>query len=114
MPSLFEPCGLPQMTCQYYGSLPVVHNSGGLHDSVEHLSYEGDFGNGFRFDHYDPQGLMWAVDEAMRFFNSQEEKKNVAISRIMCQAKDRFNHDVTAQEYIKIYESMLARPLIVD
>lgn len=114
MPSLFEPCGLPQMTCQYYGSLPIVHNTGGLHDTVEHLSNEGDFGNGFRFDHYDPQGLMWAVDEAMRFFNSPAEKKNATISRIMRQAKERFNHDVTAQEYIKIYESMLARPLIVD
>ena len=114
MPSLFEPCGLPQMTCQYYGSLPIVHNTGGLHDTVEHLSNEGDFGNGFRFDNYDPQGLMWAVDEAMRFFNTPEEQKNATISRVMRQAKERFNHDVTAQEYIKIYENMLARPLIVD
>ena len=114
MPSLFEPCGLPQMTCQYYGSLPIVHNTGGLHDTVEHLSNEGDFGNGFRFDNYDPQGLMWAVDEAMRFFNIPEEQKNATVSRVMRQAKERFNHDVTAQEYIKIYENMLARPLIVD
>ena len=114
MPSLFEPCGLPQMTCQYYGCLPIVHNTGGLHDTVEHLSSEGDYGNGFRFDTYDPQGLMWAVDQAMNFFNSPEEKKNATVSRVMRQAKERFNHDVTAQEYIKIYESMLARPLIVD
>jgi hypothetical protein len=30
----------------------------------------------------------------------------------MDEARTRFNYDVTAQEYIKIYESMLARPLI--
>ena len=38
--------------------------------------------------------------------------KNNVISRIMDEARIRFNHDVTAQEYIKIYESMLARPLV--
>ena len=30
----------------------------------------------------------------------------------MRESRQRFNHDVTAQAYIKIYESMLARPLV--
>ena len=30
----------------------------------------------------------------------------------MAEADKRFNHDVTANEYIRIYEFMLARPLI--
>ncbi len=112
MPSLFEPCGLPQMACQYYGTLPIVHNTGGLHDTVEHLSESGATGNGFRFDNYDSRGLMWAVDEAMRFYSKSQAEKTPFIQRFMDEATVRFNHDVTAEEYIKIYEQMLDRPLL--
>eukprot|EP00929_Paragymnodinium_shiwhaense_P107573 TRINITY_DN7374_c0_g1_i2.p1 TRINITY_DN7374_c0_g1~~TRINITY_DN7374_c0_g1_i2.p1 ORF type:complete len:919 (+),score=279.61 TRINITY_DN7374_c0_g1_i2:62-2818(+) len=34
MPSRYEPCGLPQMYCQAYGTVPIVHSTGGLRDSV--------------------------------------------------------------------------------
>ena len=112
MPSRFEPCGLPQMTCQYYGSLPVAHDTGGLHDTVEHLTEDGKYGNGFLFRDYDAGGLRWGIDEAMRFYNRSEGFRKGVISRVMKEARSRFNHDVTAQEYIRIYESMLARPLI--
>ncbi len=112
MPSLFEPCGLPQMTSQYYGSLPVVHNTGGLHDTVTPFSFLNDSGNGFRFDNYDSGGLLWGVAEAMRFFALPVARREAVVSRVMREAKQKFNHDVTAQEYIRIYESMLDRPLI--
>jgi len=112
MPSRFEPCGLPQMISQYYGSLPVARNTGGLKDTVSQLTDDGRYGNGFTFDHYDDGGLMWGFDEAMRFYSKPEEFRKTVVSRIMDEARMRFNYDVTAQEYIKIYESMLARPLI--
>ena len=112
MPSLFEPCGLPQMTSQYFGSLPVVHDTGGLHDTVEPLNVNTHTGNGFLFETYDDGGLMWAMDEAMRFWSLPPEVKEPEISRVMRESKLRFNHDVTKQEYIKIYENMLARPLV--
>ena len=63
MPSLFEPCGLPQMTAPLYGSLPVVHNTGGLHDTVRPLDVDQSTGNGFRFDYYSSDGLRWAMDD---------------------------------------------------
>ncbi len=112
MPSRFEPCGLPQMASQYYGSLPVVHDTGGLHDTVDHLSDDGKSGNGFVFRNYDHGGLLWGVDEAMRFFKRDEAWRTEVIARVMDEAKQRFNLDVTAQAYINIYESMLARPLV--
>ena len=112
MPSLFEPCGLPQMSCQRYGSLPVVHNTGGLHDTVEVLDVDKHTGNGFRFDVYDSCGLKWAVDEAMRFFSLPAATREREIARIMDEAAVRFNYRVTAQHYIEIYEKMLARPLV--
>ncbi len=112
MPSRFEPCGLPQMGGQYYGTLPIVHDTGGLHDTVEHLDLAAGTGNGFRFETYDSGGLFWAVDEAVRFHSLPLEEKTAVLERVMHQARVRFNHDVTAKSYINIYETMLDRPLL--
>src|SRR5690606_3834656 len=62
VPSLFEPCGLAQMIAQRYGTLPVVHATGGLHDTVRDLDVESSTGNGFSFDRYESVELRAAVD----------------------------------------------------
>jgi starch synthase len=112
MPSLFEPCGLPQMISCLYGSLPVVRDTGGLHDTINHLDASRSTGNGFVFETYDANGLRWAVDQAMDFHRQPEEIKERQIRRIMMESTRRFNHGNTAQQYIDIYEKMLQRPLI--
>ena len=113
MPSRFEPCGLPQMEGQFYGTLPIVHDTGGLHDTVEPLDIGRHTGNGFRFETYDSNGLAWAIGEAMKFHRRPQAEKTAELVRVMGEAGKRFNHDVTADAYIRIYESMLDRPLIV-
>ncbi|MFH2219670.1 MAG: glycogen/starch synthase [Pseudomonadota bacterium] len=112
MPSLFEPCGLPQMIAPIYGSLPVAHDTGGIHDTIIHLDVAHDTGNGFLFETYDPNGLFWAIDQAMGFYNLSPEVKQKQIERIMRQSLETFNHSVTARQYIDLYEKMLERPLI--
>lgn len=109
MPSRFEPCGLPQMVAPKYGSIPVVHDTGGIHDTVQNLNYEKTQGNGFAFQHYSAEGLKWAIDEAMHFYKLEDSFKNPVIQRIMQEANDRFNHEVTAREYIQRYEWILGR-----
>ena len=112
MPSSFEPCGLPQMTGATYGALPVVHDTGGIHDTVAHLDVPKNTGNGFLFKTFDPNGLSWAIDEAMQFYSLPDNEKERQINRIMKQSFISFNHNVTAQHYIDLYEKMLQRPLI--
>ena len=112
MPSLFEPCGLPQMQAPIYGSLAIAHNTGGLHDTVEPLDWNVGCGNGFVFDHYDSNGLFWAMDRAMEFYRQSAEIKNREIARIMAESLRRFNHEACAKEYINLYEKMLDRPLV--
>lgn len=112
MPSLFEPCGLPQMQAPIYGSLAVAHNTGGLHDTVEPLDWNKSIGNGFRFDTYDSNGLFWAMDQAMAFFHQPKEVREREVSRIMSESIRRFSHEACAKEYIKLYERMLDRTLV--
>ncbi|MGD8252031.1 MAG: glycosyltransferase, partial [Desulfobacterales bacterium] len=112
MPSRFEPCGLPQMIAPIYGALPVAHDTGGIHDTVTQIDTENGTGNGFLFVHYDSQGLMWAIDQAMAFFGLPGDIRAREIRRIMVESADRFTHSVTAREYMVLYERMLDRPLI--
>jgi glycogen synthase len=112
MPSLFEPCGLPQMTSPIYGSLPVVHATGGLYDTIRPLDAGNSTGNGFRFDHYGPDAFRWAIDRAMDFHALPAEVRQREISRIMRESLVEFNHAKVAKDYIAIYEKMLARPLV--
>jgi len=113
MPSAFEPCGLPQMIGPIYGAIPVAHDTGGIHDTVEHLDVEKNTGNGFLFEVFDSNGLLWAIEQAMLFHELQENIKARQIERIMKQSAASFNYTQTAREYIALYEKMLRRPLIM-
>ena len=112
MPSLFEPCGLPQMIAPIYGSLPVAHDTGGIHDTITHFNKKNDTGNGFLFETYDSKGLFWAIDQAMAFYHLPSPVRQKHVERIMKQSLETFNHSVNAKQYIDLYEKMLQRPLI--
>ncbi|MBC2711548.1 MAG: glycogen/starch synthase [Desulfosarcina sp.] len=112
MPSLFEPCGLPQMIAPIYGALPVANDTGGIHDTITHLDVDRGIGNGFLFGTYDAGGLYWAVTQAMDFFMLPQAVKRKQIQRVMRQSSASFNHANTAKQYIDLYEKMLERPLI--
>ncbi len=107
MPSKFEPCGLPQMVSPKYGSLPLVHDTGGIHDTVHHLHHDGNLGLGFRFQHYNTNGLEWVIDEAVRFYQRPAQEREKILRRIMTESLEQFNHETCAAEYIKLYESIL-------
>ena len=112
MPSLFEPCGLPQMTAPLYGSLPVVHSTGGLYDTIRPLDVAHSTGNGFSFDHYDSLAFRQAIDRAMAFYTLPLAIREREIRRVMIESASEFCHKQVAQRYIDIYEQMLDRPLV--
>jgi len=68
MPSRYEPCGLNQMYSLRYGTLPIVHRTGGLADTV--WPVEGERGTGFVFEHFDERGLAWAINRALDVWGS--------------------------------------------
>ncbi len=114
MPSLFEPCGLPQMIGPLYGSLPVARDTGGIHDTVTHMDVSHNTGNGFLFETFDANGLFWAIDQSMHFYKLPRKIRDLQVKRIMEQSAQKFTHEVTALQYIELYEKMLNRPLLND
>lgn len=107
MPSSYEPCGLSQMVGLKYGSLPIVYKTGGLRDSVEHLSDDRNQGNGFVFETHDANGLKWAIDEALRFYQAPLMLKRAVISRIMRDSHRQFSPEAVVKKYTSIYEELL-------
>ena len=106
MPSLFEPCGLSQMYALRYGTLPVVHATGGLEDTIEQYNPGEGQGTGFKF--YSPTGqafhdtIGWAVstwyDRPSHVTQMREQAMRV-----------RFDWETSAQRYLAIYRRVVAR-----
>jgi starch synthase/alpha-amylase len=71
-------------------------------------------GNGFLFKNFDSRGLLWAIEQAMDFYNLPKTAKARQIRRIMQESAAAFTHANTARQYIKLYEKMLKRPLVLQ
>eukprot|EP00403_Amphidinium_massartii_P031110 CAMPEP_0178408052 /NCGR_PEP_ID=MMETSP0689_2-20121128/19742_1 /TAXON_ID=160604 /ORGANISM="Amphidinium massartii, Strain CS-259" /LENGTH=729 /DNA_ID=CAMNT_0020029139 /DNA_START=93 /DNA_END=2278 /DNA_ORIENTATION=- len=72
MPSQYEPCGLPQMYAQQYGTLPIVHETGGLKDSVKGLwDEQHDVGHatGFLFRGFSEGEMQSKVHHALEVYH---------------------------------------------
>ena len=47
------------------GTVPIVHRTGGLADTVQTWSPSTGRGTGFAFEHHDEAGLRWAIQAAL-------------------------------------------------
>jgi len=112
MPSLYEPCGLPQMEGMRFGTLPIVRATGGLKDTVQHLDLAKGKGNGFVFNDYVSDALWWACCEAMNFYRAGENARIATLRRVMREGVHHFNLERTTLEYIRVYERLLGEKLI--
>jgi starch synthase len=72
MPSRFEPCGLAQMQAMRYGTLPVVTDVGGLHDTVVDLDEDPARGTGWHASAPDSDSILNALERAVRGWSDPE------------------------------------------
>jgi starch synthase len=100
IPSRFEPCGLSQMISYKYATVPIVHHTGGLVDTVKDVEEKG---GGFVFYNYTREDLISAVERAQELF----ERKDVWLKLIKKITQYNFSWQVTAKKYIEIYKKTL-------
>jgi starch synthase len=102
MPSRYEPCGLNQMYSLRYGTVPIVRNTGGLADSVEHFDPALGRGTGCVFNDFDAPAARWAIETTLNWYSSPASWLRL-IQNAM--AKD-FSWSRQIKEYEALYRSM--------
>jgi len=106
IPSIYEPCGLTQMTAMKYGMVPVVRRVGGLADRVFDANYSDkafEEVNGFLFDDPTPEGLESALGRAIRlWFRYPEYFRQLRLNGMYTDN----SWSGPAQEYLDIFEGI--------
>jgi starch synthase len=102
MPSVYEPCGLNQLYSLRYGTVPIVHRTGGLADTVRPWNPSTGAGTGFVFDHHDRAGLRWAVERALAAYQDP-----AAWARLVAQGMaEDFSWDAQTRLYELLYKRL--------
>ncbi len=101
MPSRYEPCGLNQIYSLKYGTLPIVHATGGLEDTVEQYDEAAGTGTGFKFYELSPTAVYYAVGWAVSTFYDRPEHMRQMIYQAMVQD---FSWDKSARQYLRLYQ----------
>jgi len=106
MPSKSEPCGLSQMNAMRYGTIPVVHATGGLRDTVPGVDEKGLGGLGFTFQSYNADDFLASLKRCLALYNHDREGFR-ALQRT-CMAQD-FSWDKPAGKYMELFHRMLGQ-----
>ncbi|MGB0757588.1 MAG: glycogen synthase [Patescibacteria group bacterium] len=106
IPSRFEPCGLTQMIAMRYGAVPIVRDTGGLHDTVQNYTEKNDSinGNGFVFKKAAATELLHSIKRALAVYHDQPRHWDTLRANAM---KTDFSWDVSALAYLSLYKKLL-------
>jgi starch synthase len=100
MPSRVEPCGLNQLYALRYGTVPVVRNTGGLHDTV--IDYGDKNGYGIRFNQETVGDMTHGIWRSVELYQ-QPQKLYELRQRMM---KLDFSWQSSVRAYLDLYEGM--------
>jgi starch synthase len=108
VPSHFEPCGLTQLIAMRYGTVPIVHSTGGLKDTVFD---SGDYRipihrrNGFSFSPATKIAMKEAIERAFHLYTADPTAFQ---SLIRHGIQSDFSWNKPAKEYLKLYKGTLS------
>ncbi len=97
VPSRFEPCGLTQLYALRYGTLPLVHATGGLADTV--IEGRGDDATGFVFEGYEQGKLEETLDRATATYRKYRQWRPLMVNAM----RQEFSWGTSARSYEALY-----------
>ena len=100
MPSRVEPCGLNQLYALRYGTIPMVRDTGGLHDTVVDMGDTGGFG--IKFLHATEEDIVYSIERAIEVYKNKKQMK--AMIEIAMQIDHSWESVIAA--YKKVYQSI--------
>ena len=103
MPSRFEPCGLAQMQAMRYGTLPVVTDVGGLHDTVVDIDDHADEGTGVVANAPSTVAMLDALHRGVRAHGATTRRH--AMQRRGMSAD--WSWTVPARQHIDLYDRLV-------
>ena len=103
MPSKSEPCGPSQMNAMRYGTIPVVHATGGLKDTVPGCDENGQGGLGFTFQSYNADDFLGAVQRCIRLYKFNHAGFQALQQHAM---RQDFSWNVPAGRYMELFYQM--------
>jgi len=100
MPSRFEPCGLSPLISLRYGTIPVVHQTGGLAETIEDFDAKTGKGNGFVFKSYTKEEFLMALARALENFKYEKVWEHLVWKSM----KQSFSWEIPAKKYIALFK----------
>lgn len=111
MPSRFEPCGLNQLYAMRYGTIPVVHCTGGLRDTVEtfnpYASGGSGSGTGWTFSPLEKESMLAALRNAIRTYRDYKDSWKGLMKRGM---ERDYSWENAAAQYEQVFEWAFVDP----
>ncbi|PLX89925.1 MAG: glycogen synthase GlgA [Desulfuromonas sp.] len=101
MPSRYEPCGLGQLIALRYGSIPVVHATGGLADTICDPQQDEARANGFSFHTLSSREMLATLDRALRAYRDKPDWQSL-VGAAMGQD---FSWSKAADDYVDLYRT---------
>lgn len=102
MPSRFEPCGLTQIIAMRFGTIPIVHNVGGLRNTVREFDSASGKGTGFKFAETSSHNVLKTLDKALNVY------ANKKLWRLLVRnaAAESFTWEKSAKRYLELYHEI--------
>lgn len=105
MPSRYEPCGLSQMIAMRYGCVPVARATGGLADTIQHISYGINSGTGFLFQQPYPSAFINALSRALRYYQQPANWRHIQRNGMLTD----FSWSRSARQYLGVYQDIASQ-----
>ena len=102
MPSLVEPSAIEHLIALKYGSIPIIHETGGLKDTIVFYSKYSGNGNGFSFNNYNSDELLDAVNRALDLYKDKTSWDKLIQNAML----SNNSWENSAKDYMNLYNKM--------